>query len=200
MYIQIKETPNPDSLMFFPGQAVTGSTETYFFNTQDTSIISPLARKLLDLENVKTVFLGDDFITIGKEPEADWYVLKPFVLGTIMEHYINQLPIIDHGMADQHMEALPGGHLDLDNPVIRQINDIIDSQVRPAVAADGGDIVLQSFEDGIVYVMLKGACSGCPSSTITLKSGIESMLKFYVPEVLEVRAVGEVYGETPGHF
>jgi Fe-S cluster biogenesis protein NfuA len=178
MFIQTQETPNPESLKFIPGRLVLGDHEPLSFNANDNCDNSPFAKRLLNANGVENVFFGSDFITLTKNAEQDWFVIKPHVLGIIMEHFVNDLPvIISH---DTNKETFS----DSSDPVFKQIQEIIDTRVRPAVANDGGDIILHSFVDGIVYLKMKGACSGCPSSTVTLKSGIENMLKFYVPEVI----------------
>ncbi|MES2252756.1 MAG: NifU family protein [Pseudomonadota bacterium] len=185
MFIQTQETPNPESLMFVPGRTVIGDNEPLSFDANDLCEISPFARRLLSIDGVENVFFGADFITITKNQTKDWFVLKPHVLGIIMEHFINNLPVImSH---DKGSESTT----ESSDPIFKQIQEIIDTRVRPAVASDGGDIVLHSFVDGIVYLKMKGACSGCPSSTVTLKSGIENMLKFYVPEVIEVQQIND---------
>lgn len=186
MFIQTQETPNPQSLMFIPGRTVLGDDhEPLFFESLDSCDNSPLAKRLLSLDGIESVFFGADFITITKKEQNDWFVLKPYVLGIIMEHFVNDLPvIITHQKRDKSI-------CDSIDPIFKQIQEIIDTRVRPAVASDGGDIVLHSFVDGIVYLKMKGACAGCPSSTVTLKSGIENMLKFYVPEVIEVQQIND---------
>lgn len=187
MFIQTQDTPNPESLMFLPGHSVIGDREPLFFNKRDVCQNAPFARKLLDIAGVENVFLGRDFITITKDKTYDWFALKPYILGIIMEYFINKMPILspveDVG---QKSSVKKNDHSD---PIIVQICDIVETRIRPAVANDGGDIVFHSFEDGIVYLEMKGACAGCPSSTLTLKSGIENMLKFYIPEVIEVRQI-----------
>jgi Fe-S cluster biogenesis protein NfuA len=185
MFIQTQETPNPESLMFIPGRTVIGDNEPLSFDTNDLCESSPFARRLLSTEGVENVFFGADFITITKNHARDWFVLKPHILGIIMEHFVNDLPVII-----SHRQET-GSDTESSDPIFKQIQEIIDTRVRPAVANDGGDIVLHSFVDGIVYLKMKGACSGCPSSTVTLKSGIENMLKFYVPEVIEVQQIND---------
>jgi Fe-S cluster biogenesis protein NfuA len=143
---------------------------------------SPLAQRLFGLSGVAGVFLGADFITVSKDQEADWFELKPVVLGAIMEHFTAGAPVILGNAED----ALGG---DEDDEVVQQIKELLETRVRPAVAQDGGDILFHSYEDGVVYLHMQGSCSGCPSSTATLKAGIENMLRHYVPEVQEVRAV-----------
>ncbi len=144
-----------------------------------------MARRLFDVEGVSRVFLGSDFVTVTKVGDADWQVLKPAILGGIMEHFTSGEPVIASaapaGQASN--EAVEG-----EDEIVSQIRELLDTRVRPAVAQDGGDIIFQRFEDGIVYLHMQGSCSGCPSSTATLKMGIENMLRHYVPEVVEVRA------------
>lgn len=179
MFIQTEETPNPHSLKFLPGQAVLAEGQGPVTFERGGPIPSPLARQLLAVEGVDSVFFGADFITIAKNKDFDWYVLKPMLLGTMMDHFVHDIPLFSEEKKSNHSES--------DDPVIRQICELLDTRVRPAVAQDGGDIEFDRFEEGILYLNMRGACSGCPSSTATLKSGIESMLRFYVPEVLEVR-------------
>jgi Fe-S cluster biogenesis protein NfuA len=182
MFIQTEQTPNPATLKFLPGRDVMGTGTADFASSEDAKR-SPLAEHLFQIEGVSGVFLGSDFVTVTKQSDKDWHLLKPAILGAIMEHYTSGRPIIV-GAA----EAAPAAEGE-DDEIVAQIKDLIDTRVRPAVAQDGGDIVFQSFEDGIVYLHMQGSCSGCPSSTATLKAGIENMLKHYVPEVVEVRAV-----------
>ena len=196
MYIQTEETPNPNSLKFLPGKEVLKDKygKSLFFESKDDAKNSPLAQKLFDNVGVKAVFLGPDFITVTKDDNEDWFVLKPGILGSIMEHYVNKHPVMigdDESTDTQSSAAQPSDESVDDDPIIRQIKAILDTRVRPMVAMDGGDITFDSFKDGIVYLELKGACSGCPSSSATLKSGVENLLKYYVPEVLEVRPVNE---------
>jgi len=154
------------------------------FTSQDEAKSSPLALNLFDMPGVTGVFLGADFITLTKTDDRDWDLLKPLVLGAIMEHFKSGKPVMtEASSSDGSQDA------EEDDSVIRQIKDLIDTRVRPAVAQDGGDIVYKGFEEGIVYLHMQGACAGCPSSTATLKHGIENMLRHYVPEVEEVRAV-----------
>ncbi len=180
MFIQTEETPNPQTLKFIPEKLVLsedlGIRSLEFKRNQDAST-SPLAKRLLFVEGIEGVFFSVDYVSITKHESFDWYVLKPVILGLLMEHFINGLPIY----TGNTVEAI-----DESDPIIKQIREIIDTRVRPSVAMDGGDITFESFKDGVVYLKLQGACSGCPSSTATLKSGIENMLKYYVPEVQEV--------------
>lgn len=181
MFIQTEETPNPATLKFLPGRTVMESG-TANFPTADTAGRSPLAQSLFDLEGVTGVFLGADFVTVTKSHDRDWHVMKPAILGAIMEHFTANRPVILAAAGD---DAASGE----DSEIVTQIKDLIETRVRPAVAQDGGDIVFQGFEEGVVYLHMQGSCSGCPSSTATLKMGIENMLKHYIPEVTEVRAV-----------
>ncbi|MBR9972618.1 NifU family protein [Magnetospirillum sulfuroxidans] len=181
MFIQTENTPNPSTLKFLPGREVMPSGTADFANTEAANR-SPLAAKLFTVDGVASVFLGGDFITVGKTDAATWSTLKPLLLSAIMDFFsAGLLPVI----TESAEKAADGEETDL----VRQIKELLDTRVRPAVAQDGGDIIFRSFEDGIVYVHLQGACSGCPSSTATLKHGIENMLKYYVPEVVAVQAV-----------
>lgn len=181
MFIQTEPTPNPSTLKFLPGREVM-THGTADFLTKEGSANSPLATRLFSVDGVASVFLGGDFITVGKGGDVDWAVLKPQVLAAIMDHFNSGEPVIN--------EAAGGGEgSEGDSDVVKQIKELLDTRVRPAVAQDGGDIIFRAFEDGIVYLHLQGACSGCPSSTATLKHGIENMLKYYVPEVVAVQAV-----------
>ena len=182
MFIQTESTPNPATLKFLPGNQVM-ETGTANFAAPDDANRSPLAQSLFANEGVIGVFLGADFITVTKSGDKEWDVMKPLILGAIMEHFQSGRPVIE---ADAAETTVADGD---DDEVVVQIRELIDTQVRPAVAQDGGDIVYKGFEDGIVYLHMQGACAGCPSSTATLKHGIENMLRYYVPEVQEVRAV-----------
>ena len=181
MFIQTEQTPNPATLKFLPGREVMGSGGTADFPSAAVAARSPLAEHLFGIEGVAGVFFGADFITVTKAAEKEWHLLKPAILGAIMEHYTAGRPLLTAATT----EAAAEGE---DDEIVAQIKELIDTRVRPAVAQDGGDIVFQSFEDGIVYLHMQGSCSGCPSSTATLKAGIENMLKHYIPEVVEVRA------------
>ena len=182
MFIQTESTPNPATLKFLPGNPVM-ETGTANFAAPDEANRSPLAHSLFATEGVIGVFLGADFITVTKSGDKEWDVMKPLILGAIMEHFQSGRPVIEADAADT---TVADGD---DDEVVVQIRELIDTRVRPAVAQDGGDIVYKGFEDGIVYLHMQGACAGCPSSTATLKHGIENMLRYYVPEVQEVRAV-----------
>lgn len=181
MFIQTETTPNPATLKFLPGCDVM-TRGTANFTGPEEAAKSPLALRLFGIDGVTGVFLGSDFVTVTKMPTRDWEVMKPFVLSAIMDHFTSG----DSVVADEASTA--GGEAE-DDAIAAQIKELLETRVRPAVAQDGGDIVFRGFEDGIVYLHMQGACSGCPSSTATLKHGIENMLKYYVPEVQEVRPV-----------
>jgi Fe-S cluster biogenesis protein NfuA len=182
MFIQTQDTPNPATLKFIPGVPVMDQG-TADFADADAAARAPLARRLFQIDGITGVFLGQDFVAVTKAETLDWFALKPSILAGIMEHYASGLPVIenDAALADTHAD---GG----DSDTVQQIKQLLDTRVRPAVAMDGGDIVFQDFADGIVTLQMRGACQGCPSSTATLKMGIENMLRHYIPEVREVRA------------
>jgi Fe-S cluster biogenesis protein NfuA len=186
MFIQTEQTPNPASLKFLPGceVMVRGTAE---FKNADAARISPLAERLFKAKGVAGVFLGHDFITITKADAADWAALKPLVLGALMEHFTTGQKVMldEDAEQDGHASSSAGD----DSEIVKQIKELLDTRIRPIVAQDGGDIVFSSFEGGIVYLHMRGACAGCPSSTATLKTGIENMLRHFIPEVKEVRAV-----------
>ena len=184
MFIQTEETPNPATLKFLPGQTVLG-TGTDNFSEGDNTESSPLAKKLLGVDGVVGVFLGSDFITITKKEDFLWEHIKPALLGTIMDFLQSGEQILNEESGDSSEDVHEGP----DSETVKKIIDLLDTRVRPAVAQDGGDITFQSFEEGVVYLHMQGACAGCPSSTMTLKMGIENLLKHYIPEVNEVRPV-----------
>ena len=182
MFIQTEETPNPESLKFLPGVDISPAPMNFLDVSQ--AINSPLAQKLFELKSVKSVFLGYDFITVTKQEEERWEVIKAEILVAIMDFLISGQESVKK-VAPTDATATP---LEEDD-VVKEIRDIIETRVRPSVMQDGGDIVFHDFKDGIVRVELHGSCSGCPSSTVTLKNGIENMLKYYVPEVIAVEAI-----------
>ena len=186
MFIQTEQTPNPQTLKFLPGKVVMDEGTAFFQNIDKTSN-SPLAKKLFDVDGVTGVFFGSDFITVTKNDSLDWQMMKPLILGAIMDHFNSGEPTINNETNDKGEKSLLENSEDSD--IVKQIKELLDTRVRPAVAMDGGDIVYDNFENGIVYLHMQGACSGCPSSTATLKMGIENMLKHYIPEVKEVRPV-----------
>ena len=183
MFIQTEQTPNPASLKFLPGTPVM-TAGTANFPGADATERSPLAARLFEIDGVTGVFLGPDFITVSKSDDRDWYLMKPSILGVIMEHFTAGRPVL---LEDAAGDA--AGEDSDDDELVSQIKELLDTRVRPAVAQDGGDIIFHGFERGVVYLHMQGACSGCPSSTMTLKAGIENMLRHYIPEVVEVRAI-----------
>lgn len=186
MFIQTEQTPNPSTLKFLPGRVVM-DRGTLDFAGPEGAGTSPLAKRLFAVEGVERVFLGSDFVTVTKAADKDWQILKPSILGGIMEHYTSGDPVVITS-AGAPAEAASGAAGTDDDEVVAQIKELLETRVRPAVAQDGGDIVFQDFRDGVVYLHMQGSCSGCPSSTATLKMGIENLLKHYVPEVVEVQA------------
>jgi Fe-S cluster biogenesis protein NfuA len=184
MFIQTEDTPNPATLKFIPGRDVMGVGAVADFPSADTAGRSPLARALFQTPEVSRVFFGSDFISITKR-DGDWKHLKPGLLGTIMEHFTQGLPLMEGAALEE--DEVSGE----DSELVQQIKDVIDTKVRPAVAQDGGDIIFKHFdaETGIVALHLQGSCAGCPSSSRTLKNGIENMLRHYFPEVTAVEAV-----------
>ncbi len=187
MFIQTEQTPNPQTLKFLPGKVVMNDGTAFFQNLEEASN-SPFAKRLFNLDGVEGVFFGSDFITITKRQSIDWQTMKPLVLGSIMDHYDSGEETL---LKEQKKENTSLKNDENDSDIVKQIKELLDTRVRPAVAMDGGDIIYDSFKDGIVYLQMQGACSGCPSSTATLKMGIENMLKHYVPEVQEVRPLNE---------
>lgn len=193
MLIETETTPNPASLKFLPGRKVMDGGGTREFASPEAAEASPLAQALFDTGEVTGVFFGADFITVTAAPGVAWSDLKPTVLGVLLDHFVSQAPLFAAGTAAGI--GVPGGDDGLmfedrpeDADIVAQINELIETRVRPAVAGDGGDIRYRGFKDGVVYLAMQGACAGCPSSSATLKQGIEGLLKHYVPEVSEVRA------------
>ncbi|XDA97748.1 NifU family protein [Sulfitobacter sp. LCG007] len=185
MFIQTESTPNPATLKFLPGQTVL-EMGTADFPSASTASASPLATRLFAVEGVSGVFFGTDFVTVTKAEGVEWDHVKPALLGAIMEHFQSGQPTMadDSAPASGHAE-----HTGEDGAIVGQIKELLDSRVRPAVAQDGGDITFHGFDRGVVYLHMQGACAGCPSSTLTLKMGIENLLRHYIPEVTEVRPV-----------
>jgi Fe-S cluster biogenesis protein NfuA len=180
MFIETEGTPNPATLKFLPGRDILGD-KTADFADADAALISPLAEALFGLEGVARVFLGGDFVTITKTPVVEWQALKPQVLGLLMEHLTTGQPILRDNIALDAEDFDPA-----DAEIAAQIKELLDTRIRPAVAGDGGDIIFRGFRDGVVSLKMQGSCAGCPSSTATLKHGIENMLKHYIPEVSSV--------------
>ena len=185
MFIQTESTPNPATLKFLPGETVM-EQGTADFPDLDSANSSPLAERLFALNGVTGVFLGNDFVTVTKQESIDWEHIKPSILGAIMDHFQSGDPVI----VGEQTESVHAEHSGEDKEIVGQIKELLDSRVRPAVAQDGGDITFHGFESGVVYLQMQGACAGCPSSTMTLKMGIENLLRHYIPEVTEVRPVG----------
>lgn len=185
MFIQTESTPNPATLKFLPGQNVL-DVGTADFPSVEAAAKSPLAARIFATGGVTGVFFGIDFVTVTKTDGVEWDHIKPAILGAVMEHYQSGQPVMegDHTPASGHAE-----HTGEDSGIVDQIKELLDTRVRPAVAQDGGDITFHGFERGIVYLHMQGACAGCPSSTLTLKMGIENLLRHYIPEVVEVRPV-----------
>lgn len=192
MFIETETTPNPASLKFLPGQAVINQG-TREFATPEAAEASPLAQAIFDTGEVVNVFFGGDFITVTAAPGSSWTDLKPIVLSILLDHFVSEAPLFAPGTAAGINVPPEEGdmlveELEEDADIVAQINELLETRVRPAVAGDGGDIQYRGYRDGVVYLQMQGACSGCPSSTATLKHGIEGLLKHYVPEVVEVRA------------
>jgi Fe-S cluster biogenesis protein NfuA len=184
MFIQTEATPNPATLKFLPGRSVL-DTGTLDMPTREAAAQSPLAARLFDIPNVGGVFFGSDFISVTKT-DGEWQQMKPAILGAIMEHYMSGAPLLtdDAKSADAAVDEFFDAK---DAETVATIKDLIETRVRPAVAGDGGDITFRGYKEGIVYLNMKGACSGCPSSTATLKDGIQNLLRHFVPDVVEVR-------------
>lgn len=183
MFIETEGTPNPATLKFLPGRDVMG-LGTADFPDPEAAARSQLARAIFMLEGVTRVFLGGDFVTVTKDRNTEWQALKPRVLGAIMEHFVAGRPVID-----AEDEAAEEDVSEQDAEIVAQIKELLDTRVRPAVAGDGGDIVFRGYRDGVVRLHMQGSCSGCPSSSATLKHGIENLLRHYVPEVQRVEQV-----------
>lgn len=187
MFIQTEATPNPATLKFLPGREVL-SGEPRDFRDADTARLSPLASALFSLDGVAGVFLGADFVSVTKHDAVDWAHIKPAILGAVMEHFMSGKPILAEGAAaqeptgDEFFEAE-------DAETVEVIKELLDTRVRPAVAMDGGDITFKGYKEGTVFLQMQGACSGCPSSTATLKSGIENLLRHFVPGVEQVQQI-----------
>jgi Fe-S cluster biogenesis protein NfuA len=188
MFVQTQETPNPNSLKFIPGVSVLGKGKTQDFPTPMSGLKSPLARLLFRVEGVKGVFFGPDFITITRaEEDTEWGVLKPEIYAVLMDFFSSGLPVVTES---QEAEATEGEEED---DTVMMIKELLETRIRPTVQEDGGDIIYMGFENGIVKLKLQGACSSCPSSIVTLKSGVQNMLQFYIPEV---QGIQEVEDET----
>lgn len=183
MFIQTESTPNPATLKFLPGRVVLEGSPREFL-TPEQAAVSPLATGLFEIAGVSGVFFGADFITVTSRDE-DWAHLKPAVLGVIMEHFMSGAPILTTTETTAGAEDFDPA----DAETVSSIKELLDTRVRPAVAADGGDITFRAYKDGVVYLNMRGACAGCPSSTATLRNGIQNLLRHFLPDVREVRAV-----------
>ena len=190
MFIQTEPTPNPDTVKFFPGQEVVGRAGPFDYPDLEAAATSPMAQALFAQEHVARVFLGADFISVTKASDADWQHVKPSVLAAIMDHYVAGLPVVEAGTGTEEIADATQYEGEAAE-IVEEITKLIDTRVRPAVAQDGGDIVFHRFDvdSGVVHLSMRGACAGCPSSSFTLKQGIENMLKAYIPEVTSVEAV-----------
>jgi Fe-S cluster biogenesis protein NfuA len=187
MFIQTEPTPNPATLKFLPGRAVLASG-TLDMRDKTAAAQSPLAERLFGIAGVTGVFFGSDFISVTKT-DGEWHQLKPAILGAIMEHFMSEAPVL-HSAQDTAADSADEFFAAEDSETVATIKELIETRVRPAVANDGGDITFRGFKDGVVFLDMKGACSGCPSSTATLRHGIQNLLKHYVPDVVEVRPMG----------
>ena len=185
MFIQTEPTPNPATLKFLPGRTVL-EDGTLDMPERSQAARSPLAERLFDVAGVSGVFFGSDFVTVTKSEEGDWGQMRPAILGAIMEHFQSGADILNSGVAAQDEAEFFD---EADGATVATIKELIETRVRPAVANDGGDITFRGFKDGVVYLAMKGACSGCPSSTATLRHGIQNLLRHFVPDVIEVRPV-----------
>ncbi len=184
MFIQTEQTPNPESLKFLPGTPLLAGKSAEFTSQEEAERYSPLADRLLQIEGTSQIFIAEDFVTVTKTPEANWDQLKALVMTALMQHLTFVEPIVH----DEYFKSDEQNPV-YDDEIVQQIVALLDERVRPAVAQDGGDIEFGSFTDGVLYLKMRGACAGCPSSTMTLKSGIENMMKHYIPEVESVEAL-----------
>lgn len=191
MFIQTQDTPNPDSLKFLPGVSVLEKGQTMDFPTHTSALCSPLAKLLFRIEGVRSVFFGSDFVTISKQEEAEWRLIKPEVFAVIMDFFASGLPVVT--------DAKPTGDTQInedDDETVQMIKELLDTRIRPTVQEDGGDIIFMGFNEGIVKLKMQGSCSSCPSSIVTLKNGVQNMLQFYIPEVVAVEQVTDQVDEV----
>ena len=189
MFIQTEATPNPATLKFLPGREVMASGTADFREAEAAGEASPLAGRLFEIPGVSGVFFGYDFITVTNDGKAEWQHLKPAILGTIMEHFMSGQPVMSAGPAGQPTEQEGEFYDPADAEIVVTIKELLDTRVRPAVAQDGGDITFRGYQNGTVFLNMKGACAGCPSSTATLKHGIQNLLRHFIPEVEHVEQV-----------
>ncbi len=188
MFIQTEATPNPATLKFLPGKIVIAEGTEDFRNESEAAERSPLAARLFEIPGVTGVFFGHDFVTVTKDG-PEWQHLKPAVLGTIMEHFMSGMPVMAASAAPSQGNTDGEFYDESDTEIVVTIKELLETRVRPAVAQDGGDITFKGFKEGTVFLSMKGACAGCPSSTATLKHGIQNLLRHFVPEVQQVEAV-----------
>lgn len=186
MFIQTESTPNPATLKFLPGCTVL-EAGTMDFPSAEQAHVSPLAQRVFEVDGVSAVFFGHDFLSVTKQESTEWDHIKPAILGAIMGHFQSGAPVMNDNEEAQSAHAEDNGE---NADIVNQIKELLDTRVRPAVAQDGGDITFHGFDRGVVYLQMRGACAGCPSSTMTLKMGIENLLRHFIPEVTEVRPVG----------
>lgn len=190
MFIQTEATPNPATLKFLPGKEVLREGTADFRNAESAAAASPLAGKLFSIDGVTGVFFGYDFVTVTKNDNLEWQHLKPAILGAIMEHFMTGAPVMSSGKLNDEQSDLADEFYDkADAEIVVTIKELLDTRVRPAVAQDGGDITFRGYENGTVFLNMKGSCAGCPSSTATLKHGIQNLLKHFVPEVQQVEQI-----------
>jgi Fe-S cluster biogenesis protein NfuA len=183
MFIETEVTPNPNTLKFVPGRAVAPDGN-YHYRSAEEGARSPLARRLFEIPGITGVFFGADFVSVSKDG-PEWQHLKPAILGTLMEHFMSGLPLLE---VATEAEAAGASYSEADARIVATVKQLLDERVRPAVAGDGGDITFARYEDGIVWLNMRGACAGCPSSTATLRNGVQNLLKHFIPEIHEVRA------------
>ena len=190
MFIETESTPNPDVLKFLPDRQVMEDGTLEVTSLEEAEKYSPLAMRLMTVTGVKQVFLAKDYVSVTKEDDWDWNVLKPLVMTGVMQHLTTNGPIVsdDYKRLKEKAAGPQKERSSEENEIIDQIKALLDERVRPAVAQDGGDIEFEDFDNGVLYLRMRGACAGCPSSSMTPKAGIENMMKHYVPEVMEVRA------------
>lgn len=184
MFIQTEATPNPATIKFIPGRTVLASGTLNVTNEEEAKQ-APLAKRLFDIQGISGVFFGSDFISITKSENQDWFALKPQILETLVHYFVTHETVEVRSTGKEQAD-------DEHDDISKEIKELLDTRIRPAVAMDGGDIVFDRFENGIVFLHMQGSCSGCPSSSVTLKSGIENMLRYYIPEVKEVQQVNTV--------
>ncbi|KAI6175410.1 hypothetical protein M3Y97_00685700 [Aphelenchoides bicaudatus] len=184
MFIQVEKTPNPLTLKFLPGQKILDGTRTYDFTSISSAKVSPLALQLLRIEGVKGVFFGEDFVSVTKTNEdEDWALIKPDVFATLMDYVQSGKPIITDATSSEPTDTTI---LETDSDTVAMIKELLESRIKPMVQEDGGDVLFRGFDDGVVKLKLQGSCTGCPSSSVTLKAGIKNMMQFYVPDVKDV--------------